>query len=194
MKFTPKAPNRARSGQGQAPGHGMDATDFEILELLQGNCKQPLASIGAEVGLSAPAVVERIHKLEDSGVITGYRAEIDARSVGLDVTAFIGLSSDGLADIKLVEAATLDVPEVLECHHVTGGHTLLLKVKTRDTSSLELLIDRIRSMEGVARTETMVVLSSPIERSCVELEIAEEPAPRSARRGSSRARKRQVRG
>jgi Lrp/AsnC family leucine-responsive transcriptional regulator len=189
MKFTPGNPtSRARSGS------GLDSTDLEILELLQTNCKQPLATIGAEVGLSAPAVVERIHKLEDSGVIQGYSALIDARCVGLDVTAFIGLSTDGASGIKEVEAEVLEVPEVLECHHVTGGHTLLLKVKTQNTSSLEALIDRVRSMAGVVRTETMVVLSSPIERTSVGLQVEGEPPPRPARRGSPRPRKRQARG
>jgi Lrp/AsnC family leucine-responsive transcriptional regulator len=178
MKFTP----------------AFDATDVEILELLQSNCKQPLASIGAAVGLSAPAIVDRIHKLEDSGVITGYRAQIDARSVGLDVAAFIGLGTDGTSDIKNVEAAVVGVPEVLECHHVTGVHSLLLKVRTRSTRTLEALIDRLRSMDGVSRTETMVVLSSPVERSSVELRNPEEPAPRPVRRGSPRARKRQAQG
>jgi Lrp/AsnC family leucine-responsive transcriptional regulator len=189
MKFTPGNPtSRVR------PGNGLDSTDVEILGLLQDNCKQPLASIGAEVGLSAPAVVERIHKLEDSGVIQGYRAQIDARQIGLDVTAFIGLSTDGGSDIKHVEAAVMEVAEVLECHHVTGGHTLLLKVKTVNTSSLELLIARVRSMSGVVRTETMVVLSSPIERTHIELQASVEPDPRAARRGSPRTRKRQARG
>jgi DNA-binding Lrp family transcriptional regulator len=154
MKFTPGNPtSRARSGS------GLDSTDLEILELLQTNCKQPLATIGAEVGLSAPAVVERIHKLEDSGVIQGYSALIDARCVGLDVTAFIGLSTDGASGIKEVEAEVLEVPEVLECHHVTG-----------------------------------VVLSSPIERTSVGLQVEGEPPPRPARRGSPRPRKRQARG
>ena len=207
MKFTPGAqPPRPRSGQArtgndkrQALRPSLDAIDLEILELLQCNCKQPLATIGAEVGLSAPAVVERIHKLEDSGVITGYAAQIDARAVGLDVMAFIGLAMDGASDLKSVENGVLEDSEVLECHHVTGGHSLLLKVKTHSTSSLEGLIDRIRSTPGVARTETMVVLSSPIERTAVELQIPEIPEeagtrPNSTRRGSPRARKRQARG
>jgi Lrp/AsnC family leucine-responsive transcriptional regulator len=189
MKLTPgTAAHRARNGS------GLDSTDLEILQLLQRNCKLPLASIGAEVGLSAPSVVERIHKLEDSGVIQGYRAQIDARRVGLDVTAFIGLSTDGSSDIKKVEAEVLDTPEVLECHHVTGGHTLLLKVKTRNTASLEALIDRVRSMAGVVRTETMVVLSSPVERISVELESAVEPPAAPAPPSSARTRKRQARG
>ncbi len=108
MKFNSDDPApRARNGRDQnqtsAKLRELDSTDLEILGLLQSNCKQPLASIGAEVGLSAPAVVERIHKLEDSGVIRGYSAQIDARSIGLDVSAFIGLSTDGVNDLRLLK-------------------------------------------------------------------------------------------
>src|SRR5262249_2294823 len=146
-----------------------DDIDLHIMALLQGNCKLPLAKIGQQVGLSAPSVIERIKKLEDNGVITGYYAILDARRLGNDVTAFIGVS---ISHPKLIgefekEIATLD--GVLECHHVTGQHTLLLKVKTINTSSLEELISKIRSIEGVDRTETMVVLSTHTERTQIPL-------------------------
>ena len=72
----------------------LDATDQAILDLLQENCKQPLAAIGEKVGLSAPAVLDRIHKLEEAGVIRAYTALLDARRLGLDVAAFIGVSTD----------------------------------------------------------------------------------------------------
>ena len=84
---------------------GVDATDCSILELLQENCKQPLAAIGEKVGLSAPAIVERIHKLEEAGVIQGYTALLDARLLGRDVTAFIGVSTAELGTIRSLEAA-----------------------------------------------------------------------------------------
>ena len=71
-----------------------DATDLEILELLQENCKQPLAAIGQKVGLSAPSVLERIHKLEEAGVVIGYKAILDARRLGKDIAAFIGVATE----------------------------------------------------------------------------------------------------
>lgn len=147
----------------------LDATDAAILELLQENCKQPLAAIGVKVGLSAPAVVERIHKLEEAGVIRGYAAILDAHRVGKDVAAFIGVATSESDAIRAVEAAVLGLEEVLECHHVTGAHTLLLKVRTENTGTLEQLIERVRSMEGVVRTETMVVLSTHTERTRIAL-------------------------
>lgn len=142
----------------------LDEIDVQILALLQEHCKTPLAKIGERVGLSAPAVIERIKKLEEGGVIVGYTALLDARSLGCDITAFIGVLTSQPSGIRDVEAQIESRPEVLECHHVTGGYTLLLKVKTADTSTLETLISHLRAIDGVARTETMVVLSTHVER------------------------------
>ena len=114
-----------------------DDIDLHILAVLQENCKLPLAKIGQRVGLSAPSVIERIKKLEDNHVITGYCAILDARRLGNDVTAFIGVSISHPKLIGEFEKDIADVAGVLECHHVTGQHTLLLKVKTENTSSLK---------------------------------------------------------
>ena len=164
-----------------------DATDYAILELLQENCKQPLAAIGEKVGLSAPAVVERIHKLEEAGVVLAYTAVLDPRKLGRDITAFIGVSTDRPGAIDRVESEVGAMDEVLECHHVTGGYTLLLKVKTRNTESLERLIDSVRSVDGVSATETMVVLSTHTERSRIALDVDEDLPPERPRRGKRRA-------
>jgi len=170
--------------------HALDATDLAILELLQRNCKQPLAEIGKQVGLSAPSIVERIHKLEEAGVIRGYVALLEARAVGKDVTAFIGVSISHPRAFEPFEKDIEQAADVLECHHVTGQHTLMLKVKTDDTESLEGLIDRIRAIDGVTRTETMVVLSTHTERTCVALDADDAPLPRRSRRaGGARARR-----
>src|SRR5579871_748977 len=142
----------------------LDGIDFEILSLLQDHCKTPLAKLGEQVGLSAPSVIERVKKLEDSGIITGYHASVDAKRLGRDVTAFIGVSISHPKTIALFEETVDLLDDVLECHHVTGEHTVLLKVKTTNTASLEKLIRTIRLIEGVARTETMVVLSTHTER------------------------------
>ena len=167
-----------------------DTTDVEILELLQENCKQPLAAIGQKVGLSAPAVLERIHKLEEAGVVIAYRAVLDARKLGRDITAFIGVATERSRDIARIEREVAAIGDVLECHHVTGEWTLLLKVKTQDTETLEELIEQIRSCEGVARTETMVVLSTQAERARVVLSGASEVETRAPRRsGGGRGRR-----
>ena len=165
-----------------------DATDRAILELLQENCKQPLATIGEKVGLSAPSVVERIHKLEEAGVVTGYVALVDARRLGKDITAFIGIAGAHAGAIGTLERRLAAIGDVLECHHVTGEYTLLVKVKTENTSTLERLIDRIRSFDGVARTETMVVLSTHTERPRIALDASDEFVARPPRRSGPRAR------
>src|SRR5256884_2509881 len=154
----------------------LDDTDLQILGLLQDDCRTPLARIGEAVDLSAPAVLERIKKLEAAGVILGYRALLDARRLGLDITAFIGVIISHPNLIGAFERQVSTLRDVLEGHHVTGGYTLLLKVKTTNTSSLERLISQIRSIDGVARTETMIVLSTHTERVQLALHPA-EPAP-----------------
>jgi Lrp/AsnC family leucine-responsive transcriptional regulator len=167
-----------------------DATDRAILELLQENCKQPLAAIGEKVGLKAPSVIERIHKLEEAGVITGYVARLDARRLGRDVTVFIGVDTEHPRAVGQLERELTAIDDILECHHVTGAHTLILKAKTRNTETLERLIDRVRSLEGVASTETSVVLSTHAERTRIALADSEEFASRIPRRsGGPRTRR-----
>lgn len=151
-------------------GDQLDETDRKILAELQEDCKAPLAHLGKRVGLSAPSVMERIRKLEEAGIIRGYHALLNSRKVGLDVTAFIGVSMtpNGLAPL---ESQLSHFEEVLECHHVTGAYTMLLKVKTQNTETLERLISRIRLIDGVTRTETLVVLSTLLERTQVPVGI-----------------------
>ncbi|HXJ32881.1 MAG TPA: Lrp/AsnC family transcriptional regulator [Candidatus Eisenbacteria bacterium] len=159
-----------------------DDTDLRIMSLLQEDCRTPLARLGEQVGLSAPAVLERIKKLEAANVITGYHAILDGRRIGLDVTAFIGVLTTNPDSIEAFEQQVTAVENVLECHHVTGAFTFLLKVKTANTSTLERLISKIRSIDGVARTETTVVLSTHIERVQLGLEPEDTVPPTHTRR------------
>lgn len=147
----------------------LDSIDFQIISVLQEHGRIPLVKLGEQVGLSAPSVIERVKKLEDSGIITGYHASVDARKLGKDVTAFIGVSIGHPRTIGLFEQTVALLDDVLECHHVTGEHTVLLKVKTYNTGALEQLIRQIRLIEGVSRTETMVVLSTHTERTQISI-------------------------
>jgi Lrp/AsnC family leucine-responsive transcriptional regulator len=160
----------------------LDDTDLRILDMLQDDCRTALARIGEHVGLSAPSVLERIKKLEAAGVITGYRAALDARRLGLDVTAFIGVITSQPDKIGGLESRLVALDGVLECHHVTGEYTLLLKVKTASTSSLETLITQMRSLDGVTRTETTVVLSTHAEGIRLTLHPEELPPPAHGKR------------
>jgi Lrp/AsnC family transcriptional regulator, leucine-responsive regulatory protein len=142
---------------------GLDDIDRRILEVLQLDCKVALAKVGEQVGLSAPSIVERVRKLENEGFIQGYHARLNARRLGFDVTAFISVWTAHPRVIKDFERQLSEFEDVLECHHVTGEPTLLLKVKTRNTQSLERLISSLRSLSGVERTETNIVLSTLVE-------------------------------
>lgn len=167
----------------------LDTIDLRILDLLQENCKQSLATLGEQVHLSAPAVMERVHKMEEVGVIRGYTALLDARSLGKDVTAFIGVSLSHPRFIDDFLTVLGAMPDVLESHHVTGEHTLMLKAKTRNTGSLEQLINWIRRVEGVTRTETNVVLSSQRESLKVALDLDDATQKERHRRGGPRSRR-----
>jgi Lrp/AsnC family transcriptional regulator, leucine-responsive regulatory protein len=129
-----------------------------------------LADIAEQVDLSAPAVMERVKKLEANGVIKGYTALLDGRTVGKDITAFIGVSIGNQRDIDRFATQMLRQTDVLECHHVTGDESFILKVKARNTGALEKLLGEIRSIEGVTRTITKVVLSTAKESQILELD------------------------
>jgi Lrp/AsnC family transcriptional regulator, leucine-responsive regulatory protein len=167
----------------------LDRTDLLILDQLQENCKRPLAAIGEKVGLTAPSVMERIHKLEQAGVIREYVAVLDAKRLCKDITAFIGVSISHPRAIGAFEQAIRHQDEVLDCHHVTGAYTLILKIKADDTDNLERVIQRLREIEGVTRTETMVVLSTHTERTRIALPLGEPAPPRRRGRRGARSRR-----
>ncbi|HEX5608053.1 MAG TPA: Lrp/AsnC family transcriptional regulator [Candidatus Binatia bacterium] len=150
--------------------NSFDETDLKILHILQLDGRKRLADIAEEVDLSAPAVMERVKKLESSGIIRGYQALLDSKKVGKDITAFIGVSVGNQRDMDKFARQMMNYPDVLECHHVTGDESFILKVKSANTASLEKLLGEIRSVEGVTRTVTRVVLSTAKEGQALELD------------------------
>lgn len=165
----------------------LDDVDRALLAALQDDCRQPLARLGEKVDLSPPAVLERVRRLESRGLIRGYHAVLDARRAGLDITAFIGVGVDHPRHIEAFEKAALEMPAVLECHHVTGRHTLMLKVRTKDTEALHALISSIRELPGVDRTETMIVLETKLERQRIAIPAPPPEDSQPARRRAVRA-------
>jgi Lrp/AsnC family transcriptional regulator, leucine-responsive regulatory protein len=155
----------------------LDHIDLKILSILQSNGRTRLADIAEEVELSAPAVMERVKKLEVGKVIKGYQAVVDGKKVGKDVTGFIGVSIGNQRDMDKFAKQMLQHHDVLECHHVTGDESFILKVKSANTASLEKLLGEIRSVEGVTRTVTKVVLSTAKESQALDLDQGSvEPA------------------
>ena len=114
--------------------------------------------------------MERVKKLEVGKVIKGYQAVVDGKKVGKDITAFIGVSIGNQRDMDKFAKQMLQHHDVLECHHVTGDESFILKVKSANTASLETLLGEIRSVEGVTRTVTKVVLSTAKESQALDLD------------------------
>jgi len=148
----------------------LDDVDLGLLQALQENAKATLQELGKRVGLKPPAVMERVRKLETVGFIKGYHAHLDARMLGMDITAFIGVTIDYPGEIDDFLELLEHEGQVQECHHVTGHHTLMLKVRARNTEALEQLIRKVRERPGVRGSETMVVLSTWSEGSNLPLE------------------------
>ncbi len=136
----------------------IDAVSWRILVALQQNARISFAELGRQVGLSSPAVAERIRKLEDAGIITGYHAAIDLSKVGHPISAIILLGNLGDRSDQVLAVAN-ETPEILECHRVTGNESYVMKVAVSSVEELERVI---RQIEPYGRTTTALILSSPI--------------------------------
>lgn len=150
-------------------GHTLDEIDVKLLTLLQDDGRMSQHDLAESVGLSSPATGERLRKLEERGIIRGFTALLDPKLLGADVTAFIAVGIDGSRYYPdFVERAQAH-PEIQECHAVTGQGSHLIKIRTRDTSTLERLLAEIQSWPGVHRTTTSIVLSSLKETARVSM-------------------------
>ena len=153
----------------------MDAIDLRILEILQRDARVTQQDIARRVKLSQPSVADRIRKLEARGVILGYFAKVDPAHLGKDITAFIGV---GISHPKYFEQfgkKVMAIPDVLECHRVAGNESYLLKIRTENTRSLDrLLVEQLRTIPGVFRTETTLVLSSIKEDLALSIHVEQE--------------------
>lgn len=141
----------------------LDEIDVKILEILQTNGRTRRNDIAEAVGLSTPSVSERMRKLEEMGIITGYYARVNAKKLGKDVTAFVLVTVDSSKHFQSFIEHANATDEILECHAITGKGTHLVKVTTENTSSLEKLLSKIQAWPGVVGTLTSVVLSSSKE-------------------------------
>lgn len=141
----------------------MDAIDLKLVELLRGNARLSYAELARQIGLSAPAVHERIGKLEANGTIRAYRADVDPETIGLGVTALIGIVEDSGGDTDDVLAAFREMPEIESCYFMAGVESFLLKARVGTIVQLEKLIMRLNRTPGVASTRTTIALSTKWE-------------------------------
>lgn len=138
----------------------LDETGWRILQALQENARLSFSELGLRVGLSSPAVAERVRKLEDAGIIKGYHAEVDTTKVGYPITAIIRAQAQG-DRCSYITASVRDIPEVLECYRVTGSDCLVMRVIVSNVEHLEALIDRL-SIYGPLTTS--IVLSTAVSK------------------------------
>lgn len=141
----------------------MDATDRALIAALRGHARASWAELGRVVGMSGPSVTDRVQRLEQSGVITGYHAAVDPNAFGLSVAALVGIHLSDTSDQDAVTAALSRLDEVEDCWFVAGDESFLIKVRVADVPSLERTLQRLRKIRGVARTRTTVVLSTKWE-------------------------------
>jgi len=148
----------------------LDESDLRILSALQANARATFAELGVLVGLRPPAVHERVKRLEARGYIRGYTARIDPRKLGFELVAFVSAYTTADVDYDRFHAAVARLPEVVEVHSVAGEESFVLKVLTRSTAHLDDFLSRLKSVPGIARTKTTIVLSTPLERTGIALE------------------------
>jgi Lrp/AsnC family transcriptional regulator, leucine-responsive regulatory protein len=140
----------------------MEDLDRTIIGLLAADGRMSLADIARETGLSTSALHQRVRRLEQRGVITGYRAEVDYRSVGLPLAAFVSLTPIDPAAPDDVPQRLEDIAEIEACWSVAGEQAYILKVRVAEPADLEVLLARIRSAANVS-TRTTIVLSTAFE-------------------------------
>jgi Lrp/AsnC family leucine-responsive transcriptional regulator len=158
----------------------LDPTDLTILGLLQANARTTNADIARRLGMAPSAILDRIRKLEQRGVLQGYTARIAPSAVGLGLTAFILVRTEERVGAGTIGQALARIPEVQEVHHVAGEDCYLAKVRVRDTEDLSrLLRERFGRLKGVRNTRSTIVLSTVKETQTLPL-----PGPTGGGRGA----------
>ena len=140
--------------------NGLDEANLKLLAELQEDARLSFAELGRRVGLSSPAVAERLARLEEDGVITGYRAEVDPRALGLELGVVIRIRPAPRELRKVAELAQR-TPEVVECQRITGEDCYFMKAYVRDVEHLEDVIDQF-AIYG--QTTTSIMQKSPVPR------------------------------
>ena len=143
----------------------IDATDQKILGFLVKNARMPFLEIALECGVSGAAIHQRVKRLEANGVITGSRLLVKPQALGLNICAFVSVSLSEASKYNEVVASLRQIPEVVECHFVTGKYALLVKLYCFDNDHLmEVLLNTIQKIPFILATDTMIALDEAIDR------------------------------
>jgi Lrp/AsnC family leucine-responsive transcriptional regulator len=145
----------------------LDDLDIKILNILQKKGRTKRNEIAEAVGLSIPSVSERLHKLEERGVIEGYYTKVNKKAFGFDIMAYITVMMESSKHYKTLITKVEKMPEILECHSVLGEGSHILKAIVKNTEALEKLLGEIQSWTGVTATKTMFVLSTIKETTAI---------------------------
>jgi len=151
-------PANQRKNSQNADGALLDAVNRHLLAELLADARLSLAELGRRVGLSAPAVAERLHRLQETGVVRGYQADVDPRALGYPLGVVLRIRPEA-RHLRIVADCARGSPEVVECHRITGEDCYLMKLYVRDVEHLEELIDRFTRY---GQTTTSIIQSSPI--------------------------------
>ena len=143
----------------------LDRTGLQILRALQENARLSFSELRRRVALSSPTVAERVRKMEEMGIISGYHARVEPEKVGLPIMAFILLKTQAKRYPDIISLARR-LPEILECHHVSGGESFAIKSVVSSIPHLEELIEKLSPF---GETSTLVVLSSPVDKQALDL-------------------------
>jgi Lrp/AsnC family leucine-responsive transcriptional regulator len=140
----------------------LDAVAWKILEALQHNARKSFAEIGRQVGLSTPAVAERVHRLEEAGVISGYHAALDIAKLGVPIRVLVRLTiPGGELQVSRTVAAIKGLTEISRCHRITGDESFVIEANVVSIRHMEVLIDKLSTLGA---TSTSTILSSPVQR------------------------------
>lgn len=151
----------------------IDELDRKILSILTRNARAPFLEVAAECKISGAAVHQRVQRLLRSGIISGSQYNIDPKKLGFKTCAFVGIFLDNAALFNNVSEKLARIPEITQCHYITGQYAMFLEVYARDNDHLrEVLADKIQAIKGVSRTETFISLDVLIERQLPVMDIS----------------------
>ncbi len=141
----------------------LDSIDKKILEILQANAKITNSQLATEIGLSPAPTLERVRKLENLGIIKSYHAEVERELLGIGTAVFVSVSLSGHKKHQIMSFVNQmnAIPEVVECHHITGSGDFLLKILAKDINSYQkLILDKLVDIEEIGNMQSMVILST----------------------------------
>lgn len=150
----------------------IDQSDRQLLALVQEDCRRSYADLADRSGLSTSTVHDRLKRLQARGVITGQVALLDPAALGLDICAFVQIAIAHPSKVRAFLDQIVALPEVQECHHVTGEHDYLLKIRARNAAALEaVIVEKIKTIEGVVRSQTSIALSSAKDTPAIDCSL-----------------------